>query len=55
MTEYELQEQYCSRCDNPNCTNCCAFGEYMAHEIGWDEHDPTAIEDSIVEPKDYEP
>lgn len=45
MNEYELQENYCSRCERPDCMRCVAFGEHMAEEIGLDEADPSALED----------
>lgn len=45
MTEYELQETYCSRCECPECMRCAAFGAHMAEELGWNESDPSALED----------
>ncbi|MBQ9821794.1 MAG: hypothetical protein IJM58_06695 [Muribaculaceae bacterium] len=47
MTEYELQEQYCSRCERPDCISCQAFASHLADEWGWNETDPAAEEDCI--------
>ena len=44
MTEFELQEQYCSRCESPNCMRCRAFAAHYESENGDDDVDPAACD-----------